>query len=63
MRSFCKKYTSKVEVRCLTKPILREDFCGTFAICCEWAKSGATFEAHGVDLDPEPLQYGKERYF
>ena len=42
---------------------LREDFCGTFALCCEWAKLDANKEAFGVDLDPEPLNYGKTHYF
>jgi len=37
--------------------ILREDFCGTFAVCCEWAKKPGRI-AHGVDLDPEPLNWG-----
>ncbi len=37
---------------------LREDFCGTFSICCEWIKLGAKFRAHGVDLDYEPIHYG-----
>jgi len=38
---------------------LREDFCGTFAVCCEWAKSSPKRTALGVDLDPEPLSWGK----
>ncbi|MHC5010481.1 MAG: SAM-dependent methyltransferase [Planctomycetota bacterium] len=39
--------------------VLREDFCGTFAVCCEWVKKrGRT--AIGVDLDPEPLAWGRE---
>lgn len=39
--------------------ILREDFCGTFAVCCDWVKkNGRT--AIGVDLDPEPLEWGKK---
>jgi hypothetical protein len=38
---------------------LREDFCGTFAVSCEWVrKRGRT--AIGVDLDPEPLAWGRE---
>lgn len=41
---------------------LREDFCGTFAICCEWAKLGAGTQAIGLDIDPEPLAYGKRHY-
>lgn len=39
---------------------LREDFCGTFAVCCEWVKSHDKRTAIGVDLDPEPLAWGKE---
>jgi SAM-dependent methyltransferase len=38
--------------------ILREDFCGTFAVCCEWVKRGDDMVAYGVDLDPEPLAWG-----
>ena len=41
---------------------LREDFCGTFAICCEWARLNKSFKAVGVDLDPEPVEYGKAHY-
>ncbi|MEM6859917.1 MAG: class I SAM-dependent methyltransferase [Myxococcota bacterium] len=38
---------------------LREDFCGTFAVCCEWVKSHSERRAIGVDLDPEPLDWGR----
>lgn len=38
---------------------LREDFCGTFLISCEWVKSNAKRTAVGLDLDPEPLEYGR----
>lgn len=41
---------------------LREDFCGTFAICCEWTQLDSSFQAIGVDLDDEPINYGKENY-
>ena len=41
---------------------LREDFCGTFLICCEWAKMHSDNQAIGVDLDPEPIKYGMENY-
>ena len=40
--------------------LLREDFCGTFSVCCEWAKSKRTREAIGVDYDPEPIAWGRE---
>lgn len=43
------------------KPLtLREDFCGTFAVCCEWVKSDPKRTAWGVDLCPETLQWGKD---
>ncbi|MEM8737989.1 MAG: class I SAM-dependent methyltransferase [Planctomycetota bacterium] len=38
---------------------LREDFCGTFAVCCAWVKSHKKRTALGVDLDPEPLAWGR----
>ncbi len=41
---------------------LREDFCGTFAISCEWAKMGSKYESYGIDLDMEPIQYGFSHY-
>lgn len=41
---------------------LREDFCGTFALCCEWVKSGSNKQACGVDLSTEPTEYGKKYY-
>jgi len=40
--------------------ILREDFCGTAAVCCEWIRSRKDRIAVGVDLDPEPLQWSRE---
>lgn len=42
--------------------IMREDFCGTSAICCAWARLGSNHRAIGVDLDPEPLRWGREHY-
>jgi hypothetical protein len=38
--------------------VLREDFCGTFAVSCDWAR-GRDRSAIGVDLDPEPLEWGQ----
>lgn len=46
-------------VRGGTPKILREDFCGTFQICCAWAKKRDRI-AIGVDNDPEPLAWGRE---
>ncbi|MBX2996564.1 MAG: class I SAM-dependent methyltransferase [Bdellovibrionaceae bacterium] len=42
--------------------VMREDFCGTFALSCEWVKLAPHHEALGVDLDPEPLEYGRANY-
>jgi hypothetical protein len=39
---------------------LREDFCGTANMCCEWVKNREKNTAVGVDLDPEVLAWGKE---
>ncbi len=38
---------------------LKEDFCGTFLISCEWVKSDPKRVSYGIDLDPEPLAYGR----
>lgn len=42
---------------------LREDFCGTFQISCEWVKKNRNNTAIAIDLDPEPLAYGKRRNY
>lgn len=47
------------ELRGREPQTLREDFCGTFSLSCEWVKLAPKFEAFGVDLDPEPLEYGR----
>jgi len=41
--------------------LLREDFCGTHAVCCEWVKQHEDNLAYGVDLDPEPLAWGEDQ--
>lgn len=40
--------------------VLREDFCGTAAVCCEWAKSKRSRRAMGVDIDSKPLDWGQK---
>lgn len=42
--------------------IFQEDFCGTFALSCEWVKTQNENIAYGIDLDPEPIAYGQEHY-
>ena len=39
--------------------ILREDFCGTANVCCEWVKRDSRHQAIGIDLDPEVLNWGE----
>ncbi|TWT83988.1 hypothetical protein CA13_54620 [Planctomycetes bacterium CA13] len=39
---------------------LREDFCGTFAICCDWVTSDSMRTAVGVDLCSETIAWGRE---
>ena len=39
---------------------LREDFCGTFAICCDWVRANKKRTALGVDLCSETLQWGRD---
>ncbi|MBL4848884.1 MAG: class I SAM-dependent methyltransferase [Planctomycetes bacterium] len=43
-----------------TPTLFREDFCGTFQACCTWADRRAENRAWGIDLDPEPLAWGRE---
>lgn len=42
---------------------LREDFCGTAAISCQWADQSPKHIAYGIDLDPEPLEYGTTHHY
>lgn len=39
---------------------LREDFCGTASLACEWAKQSDAHHAIGVDIDPSVLAWGRE---
>lgn len=46
------------------KPLhFREDFCGTSALCAEWLSRDPERTAEGVDLDPEPIEWGKKHNF
>lgn len=40
---------------------LREDFCGTAAVCAAWVLARANNQAWGVDLDSETLGWGQEK--
>lgn len=39
--------------------LLREDFCGTANVCCEWVRRRKTNRAIGVDIDREVLDWGR----
>lgn len=39
---------------------LREDFCGTAALACHWVERHAENTACGIDLDPNPLEWGRD---
>lgn len=42
--------------------ILREDFCGTFAFSCAWVRADKNNVSLALDLDPEPLAYGRKHH-
>lgn len=56
VRFFKKVYRELRHKEALT---LREDFCGTYIVCQEWVKLGNLYKAIGVDLDEEPIEYGR----
>lgn len=43
--------------------VFTEDFCGTFSISCEMAKYDSDIKIYGVDIDPEPIAYGRNHYY
>jgi len=57
MRKWFKKFHGRLPQS------LREDFCGTAAISCEWVRRDPNATAIGIDLDPEPISMGKERHW
>jgi cyclopropane fatty-acyl-phospholipid synthase-like methyltransferase len=42
--------------------LLREDFCGTAALTCEWVRRGKDHRAWGIDFDRKTLDWGIDRY-
>ena len=50
------------ELRQRPAVFLREDFCGTAAVCCEWIKRSNRNSAIGVDLDADVLEWGKTHH-
>ena len=53
------KHITEVCVNFGTTPaVLREDFCGTAALCCAWVGMGKDRRAVGIDIDEETLDWG-----
>jgi SAM-dependent methyltransferase len=50
---FHKRFTGKPATA------MREDFCGTGRISCDWVKKSPHHRALGLDLDPVPLDYAE----
>jgi hypothetical protein len=48
------------QIRGYRAKTLREDFCGTANVCCEWVKRRESNHAIGVDIDGEVLQWGRD---
>lgn len=42
---------------------LREDFGGTGFLACEWVKTHPKNTSYAIDLDTEPLSYGKQNHY
>jgi len=59
VKFFDRAYRSRFGRRPL---VLREDFCGTAAVCYDWVRGSSGRRAIGVDLDAEPLAWGAKRY-
>ncbi len=53
-------YQTYKDLRGVAPKVLGEDFCGTAQICASWVKKDPTLQAVGVDLDPEPIEYGAQ---
>jgi ubiquinone/menaquinone biosynthesis C-methylase UbiE len=43
-----------------TAYLLREDFCGTASASCQWVRQGREYQAIGVDIDPQVLEWGRK---
>lgn len=47
------------KLRKRTPHTVREDFCGTAKMCCEWVSRDKKNTATGVDIDPDVLAWGR----
>ena len=51
--------TTFKSIRKKNAKLLREDFCGTANVCCDWVKRRKGNKAIGVDIDSEVLAWGQ----
>jgi SAM-dependent methyltransferase len=54
--------TNFQRIRQRVPKLLREDFCGTAQMCCEWVRGRDDNRAIGVDFDPEVLAWGRDHH-
>lgn len=54
--------TNFQRIRGRTATLLREDFCGTAKMCCEWVRGRPDNQAVGVDFDPEVLDWSRNNH-
>lgn len=61
---FCLGFAERTFRRLRKRPLktIREDFCGTAAIACEWVRSRPDRVAYGVDLDQPTLDWCRENH-
>lgn len=59
---FYKKIYEQIRGKLKKSLTLREDFCGTGIISTEWVKLNKHYKSIGLDLDPEPMKYGRENF-
>jgi SAM-dependent methyltransferase len=52
--------TTFQEIRGRTAYLLREDFCGTASVSCQWVRQGDEYQAIGVDIDSSVLEWGRK---
>ena len=55
---FVKRVYKKIRGKEAT--LLKEDFCGTFNLCCNWVQKNSLHRAVGVDIHAPTLQWGKK---
>ena len=48
------------ELRGRKPRVLREDFCGTAQLACDWARANPRHRSVGIDIDPQVLAWGRE---